>query len=162
MVGKSNYHMAYAARAHCRFLRPERQGRFEAMLRDLGERPLGEVTRAVAAGRVRCNGQPYAWEAEDSTGSSLTLPRLSKPPAKRPHAAGSRSTHAVSALLIPEQRRAELEHGDLSAGPATPPRSSRTTNQSVSVLPDAPLRALNAVVERTPSLAWYSKMPSVE
>lgn len=61
----SHYHMAYAARAHCRFVRPERQGRFEAMLRDLGDRPLGEVTRAVSEGRVRNNGQPYAWEAED-------------------------------------------------------------------------------------------------
>lgn len=61
----SHYHTAYAARAHCRFVRPERQGRFEAMLRDLGHLPLNEVSRAAADGRVRLNGKPYAWEAED-------------------------------------------------------------------------------------------------
>lgn len=61
----SHYHMAYAARAHCRFIDPERQGRFEAMLRDLGNRPLAEVTRAVAEGRVRLDGRPYTWEAVD-------------------------------------------------------------------------------------------------
>jgi acetoin utilization deacetylase AcuC-like enzyme len=61
----SHYHMAQAAQGRCRFVRPERQGRFEAMVRDLGDRPVAEVTRAVAEGRVRCNGEPYAWEAED-------------------------------------------------------------------------------------------------
>jgi acetoin utilization deacetylase AcuC-like enzyme len=61
----SHYHMAYASRAVARFVSPGRQGRFEAMLRDLGARPIGDVTRAVAEGRVRCNGAPYRWEAED-------------------------------------------------------------------------------------------------
>lgn len=60
----SHYHMAYSARSRCRFVRPELQGRFEAMIRDLGDRPLIEVTQAVAAGQVRCNGQPYTWEAD--------------------------------------------------------------------------------------------------
>ncbi len=61
----SHYHMAYASRAVARFVSPERQGRFEAMLRDLGALPVADVTRAVAEGRVRCNGEPYRWEAED-------------------------------------------------------------------------------------------------
>jgi acetoin utilization deacetylase AcuC-like enzyme len=61
----AHYHMAYASRVAARFASPARQGRFEAMLRDLGDRPLSEVTCAVAEGRVRCNGAPYAWEAED-------------------------------------------------------------------------------------------------
>jgi acetoin utilization deacetylase AcuC-like enzyme len=61
----SHYHMAYGSRHVARFVSPERQGRFEAMLRDLGGIPVAEVTRAVAEGRVRCNGAPYRWEAED-------------------------------------------------------------------------------------------------
>jgi acetoin utilization deacetylase AcuC-like enzyme len=61
----SHYHTAYAARASMRFVSPERQGRFEAMLRDLGDHPLTEVTRAAAEGRVLRNGEPYAWECED-------------------------------------------------------------------------------------------------
>lgn len=61
----SHYHMAYPSRSLARFVSPERQGRFEAMLRDLGALPVAEVARAVADGRVRCNGEPYRWEAED-------------------------------------------------------------------------------------------------
>jgi acetoin utilization deacetylase AcuC-like enzyme len=61
----SHYHMAYASRAVARFVSPERQGRFEAMLRDFAGLPIGDVTRAVAEGRVRLNGEPYRWEAED-------------------------------------------------------------------------------------------------
>jgi hypothetical protein len=36
-----------------RFLSPERQGRFEALARDLAQRPLAEASAALAAGRVR-------------------------------------------------------------------------------------------------------------
>jgi hypothetical protein len=60
----SHYHMAYASRSRCRFVSAERQGRFDAMIRDLGDRPLIEVTQAVASHQVRCNGQPYTWEAD--------------------------------------------------------------------------------------------------
>ncbi|MDR0965762.1 MAG: histone deacetylase [Myxococcales bacterium] len=56
------YHMAYAARTYFQYLDPIRQGRFEAMLRDLHKMPLREVTLGVAQGRVRMNGQPYEWE----------------------------------------------------------------------------------------------------
>lgn len=59
------YHMAYSARHHCRFADPARQGRWEAMLRDLKGVPLLEATVAVAEGRVRLNGEPYTWEADD-------------------------------------------------------------------------------------------------
>jgi acetoin utilization deacetylase AcuC-like enzyme len=58
------YHVAYGLRYRFRFLDPARSGRFAAMLRDFAGRPLLDVTRAVAGGRVRMNGQPYAWEAE--------------------------------------------------------------------------------------------------
>jgi hypothetical protein len=59
------YHMAYAARHRCHFVDAARQGRFEALVRDLGETPLGASTRAVAEGRVNRNGMPYPWEADD-------------------------------------------------------------------------------------------------
>jgi len=56
------FHVAYTARHHFRFLDPGIQGRFEALVRDLGHRPLIEVTTAVAQGRVLCDGAPLAWE----------------------------------------------------------------------------------------------------
>jgi hypothetical protein len=59
------YHLAVVARARFRFVNAARQGRFEALMRDLSHVPLLEATRLVATGRVRLNGQPYAWEAED-------------------------------------------------------------------------------------------------
>jgi acetoin utilization deacetylase AcuC-like enzyme len=59
------YHLAVVARARFRFVDAARQGRFEALMRDLAHMPLLEATRRVAKGRVRLNGQPYVWEAED-------------------------------------------------------------------------------------------------
>lgn len=59
------FHLAVVARARFRFVDPARQGRFEALIRDLARVPLLEATRLVAEGRVRLNGQPYAWEPED-------------------------------------------------------------------------------------------------
>ena len=61
------FHVAWAARSHLAFMDPARQGRFEALVRDLGHLPLGGLTRAVAEGEVRLNGQPYVWEATDMT-----------------------------------------------------------------------------------------------
>lgn len=58
------FHVAYASRARFRFVDPARQGRFEALIRDLASRPLLEATRLVAEGRVRLNGEPYSWEPE--------------------------------------------------------------------------------------------------
>jgi acetoin utilization deacetylase AcuC-like enzyme len=59
------YHLAMQARFGFRFVDPTRQGRFEALARDLAHLPLLEATRRVAEGLVRLNGQPYAWEADD-------------------------------------------------------------------------------------------------
>ncbi|ABF87640.1 histone deacetylase family protein [Myxococcus xanthus DK 1622] len=59
------FHLAVLARSRFRFLDPARQGRFEALLRDLGQLPLLEVSQAVVDGHVLLNGQPYAWEAND-------------------------------------------------------------------------------------------------
>jgi acetoin utilization deacetylase AcuC-like enzyme len=61
----SHYHIAYTARHHFSFVDPERQGRFEALVRDLGDRPLLEVTEAVTEGRVHMDGRPYVWEADE-------------------------------------------------------------------------------------------------
>jgi acetoin utilization deacetylase AcuC-like enzyme len=60
------YHMAYAARYDgSRFHDPKRQGRFEALLRDLRELSLLDATIAVAEGKVLLDGAPYQWEAEE-------------------------------------------------------------------------------------------------
>jgi acetoin utilization deacetylase AcuC-like enzyme len=59
------FHMAFAARHTGRFVDPARQGRFEALCRDVRDVPLLEATRAVAEGRVLLNGAPYAWEADE-------------------------------------------------------------------------------------------------
>ncbi len=61
----SSYHVAFAARHEFAFADPLRQGRFEAMLRDLAEVPLLEVTQAAAEGRLLLDGAPYAWEPDE-------------------------------------------------------------------------------------------------
>ena len=61
----SQYHVAFAARHTFAFVDAARQGRFEAMLRDLAGVPLLEATTAVSEGRVLMDGRPYAWEAEE-------------------------------------------------------------------------------------------------
>lgn len=68
------YHMAYAARARFRFVEPQRQGRFLAMIRDLGQRSLLDVTLACAHGHVRMNGNAYTWEADEMVYLLDTLP----------------------------------------------------------------------------------------
>ena len=65
VIRPSHYHIAYTARHHFSFVDPERQGRFEALVRDLGEMPLLEATEAVTEGRVLVNGRPYVWEADE-------------------------------------------------------------------------------------------------
>ena len=59
------FHLAALARRRYRFLDPERQGRFEALCRDLAALPLVEATHLVAEGRVHLDGQPYTWEPSD-------------------------------------------------------------------------------------------------
>lgn len=59
------FHTAYAAGGAFAFADPEVQGRFRALVRDLGHLPLLELTQAVAEGRVRLDGSPWRWEPED-------------------------------------------------------------------------------------------------
>jgi len=61
----AHYHTAYAARHAFAFVDPERQGRFEALVRDLAGVPLLEATNAISEGRVLMDGRPYAWEADE-------------------------------------------------------------------------------------------------
>jgi acetoin utilization deacetylase AcuC-like enzyme len=65
LIRPAHYHMAYACRHEFAFLDPRRQGRFEALVRDLARLPLLEATTAIAEGRVLLNGAPYAWEADE-------------------------------------------------------------------------------------------------
>lgn len=58
------FHMAYAGRHGARFVDPRRQGRFEALVRDLRSLSLLDATRAVAEGRVLLDGKKYEWEAD--------------------------------------------------------------------------------------------------
>lgn len=59
------YHMAYAAKSHFQFMDPIRQGRFEAMVRDLHKMSLREVTLAVSQKRILMNGQPFEWDPQE-------------------------------------------------------------------------------------------------
>lgn len=59
------YHTAYVARDRFSFVDPVLQGRFEAMVRDLGGYGLIDVSLGLSAGRVRLNGEPYTWVAAD-------------------------------------------------------------------------------------------------
>ena len=59
------YHLAFGGREALRFVDPARQGRFEALVELLHDMPLVEATHAVAEGRIRFNGEPYAWETDE-------------------------------------------------------------------------------------------------
>jgi acetoin utilization deacetylase AcuC-like enzyme len=61
----SNYHVAYTSRKGFAFVQPERQGRFEALVRDLAGYPLAQATQLVADGKVHLGDQPYQWEADE-------------------------------------------------------------------------------------------------
>jgi hypothetical protein len=61
----AHYHSAFTARHHFTFVDPQRQGRFEALMRDLSHLALLEVTTLVSEGRVLMNGAPYVWEADE-------------------------------------------------------------------------------------------------
>jgi acetoin utilization deacetylase AcuC-like enzyme len=74
----AHFHTAFAARHNLSFVDPGRQGRFEALVRDIGALPLLEATLALDQGRVRMNGEPYVWEADDMV---LWLERLRRPAA---------------------------------------------------------------------------------
>jgi hypothetical protein len=61
----AHFHTAFPARHALEFLDPARQGRFEALVRDLARLPLREATVAIDEGRVSLDGAPYPWEAEE-------------------------------------------------------------------------------------------------
>jgi len=61
----AHFHTAYPARHALEFVDAARQGRFEALVRDLAPLPLRDATLAVDEGRVRLDGTPYAWEADE-------------------------------------------------------------------------------------------------
>ena len=65
VIRPAHYHMAYAARHEFAFIDPRRQGRFEALVRNLAPLSLLEATTAIAEGRVHMNGEPYSWEADE-------------------------------------------------------------------------------------------------
>jgi len=69
------YHTAYASRDYFQFTDAARQGRFEALMRDLADRSLLEVTRLLADEQVRMNGEPYAWESDDMVLWLIESPR---------------------------------------------------------------------------------------
>jgi acetoin utilization deacetylase AcuC-like enzyme len=58
------YHVAYVGRSRFRFVDPERDARFNAMVRDLGGESMAAVSRAAATGRVLRDGAPYVWEPD--------------------------------------------------------------------------------------------------
>ena len=43
----------------------QRQGRFDALVRDLAGMPLASATAAVASRQVSLNGAPYRWEPDE-------------------------------------------------------------------------------------------------
>ncbi len=61
------YHNAYLYNIRSRFLEPEVEGRFRALRRDLGERPLAEATWAVHTDCVIDvdTGEPFQWEGHE-------------------------------------------------------------------------------------------------
>jgi acetoin utilization deacetylase AcuC-like enzyme len=61
----THYHMAFAARSHFTFVDATRQGRFDALVRDLSQLSLLEATQAVDENRVLLDGRPYSWEADE-------------------------------------------------------------------------------------------------
>jgi acetoin utilization deacetylase AcuC-like enzyme len=56
------FHTAYVVRSRFSFVDAKRQGRFEALLRDLGAVPVPLLSTWLAGKRVRMNGEPYEWE----------------------------------------------------------------------------------------------------
>jgi len=59
------FHVAHGARRIFSFADPVRQGRFEAMIRDLADVPTEQITQACVEGRMMLNGEPYTWEPTD-------------------------------------------------------------------------------------------------
>jgi acetoin utilization deacetylase AcuC-like enzyme len=65
------YHTAFAVRHDFRFFDTARQGRFDALVRDLRGLSLLEATRAVEEGRVSLAGERYRWEPDLMIGAPV-------------------------------------------------------------------------------------------
>jgi len=65
VIRPAHYQMAFKARGELAFIDPGRQGRFEALVRDLSGVPLLEAAEAVSHGQVLLDGKPYLWEADE-------------------------------------------------------------------------------------------------
>ncbi|MCB9666178.1 MAG: histone deacetylase [Alphaproteobacteria bacterium] len=57
-------HVAAMGHPRFRFVDPAHEGRFQALLRDLHDVPLRQLTEAAAAGRLTCDGEPWTWRPE--------------------------------------------------------------------------------------------------
>lgn len=63
LASPPHFHVAVMASRSLRFVSAARQGRFEALRRDLSPYPLGEASRAVGdSGVVDQAGTPFTWE----------------------------------------------------------------------------------------------------
>lgn len=58
------FHIAFTLRRRFRFVSPELQGKFEALIRDVAHLPLHEATQLVAEHQVGLEGQPYHWQSD--------------------------------------------------------------------------------------------------
>ncbi|TVQ90295.1 MAG: histone deacetylase [Deltaproteobacteria bacterium] len=78
----SYFHTAWPTSERSSFVDPGRQGRMEALVRDLGHLGRYDLSVALQQGRVRLNGEPYAWEPEPMVywlkGKSARDPRVDK------------------------------------------------------------------------------------
>jgi hypothetical protein len=101
------FHVAYAARADFHFVDPDRQGRFEALVRDLAHLTLLDATRAVAEGRVLLDGSPYAWEA------TLMVDRADEAPLERERIAAAAERHHFTVRppysQVPEEPESQVK-----------------------------------------------------
>lgn len=61
----SFFHTAWPPKPGAHFVDAERQGRYEALVRDLGGLGRAGVSQALSQGRVRLDGRPYTWEATE-------------------------------------------------------------------------------------------------
>lgn len=64
MIHPAAFHIAYASRTDFSFVDPVRQGCFLKLIEDLGDVPLGELTRAIAQKQVMLDGEVYHWEPD--------------------------------------------------------------------------------------------------
>jgi hypothetical protein len=60
----THFHLAYRSRRLARFVHPEHEATMRALALALGDRPLPEIARALAEGRLvdRATGKAATWE----------------------------------------------------------------------------------------------------